>query len=169
MKKYCITIPATITLLLLIILSASYIIYINLPIRCKNIQQLNNLLGIEINSSEIESIDYTFDKSCDPICSTIIMDIETDNLEIYDYFEATSETSPGLLNDLSNSGKDVDNISYYGIRYEELKVNTFLSTEYRPYYVYLISYKDTQTLTIVTSIPQYVNIDEVAICKRPMT
>lgn len=136
-------------------------------ISCDDIKQLNDLLGIELDSLIIKDISCKTSKN-DQYPSTIIdIDIKSNTHELFDYFDTTSQLPPGLISYLEEKGIDINKINYTGVRYEELKVPKLspFSEEYRPYEIWLISIgnsnnnNSSEILSMISNIPYEIKVD----------
>mgnify|MGYP001039187916 CR=1 FL=1 len=109
MKK--IHIIALVITLVLICLTVFSSLKINCSqISCDDIKQLNDLLGIELDSLIIKDISCKTSKN-DQYPSTIIdIDIKSNNHELFDYFDTTSQLPSGLISYLEEKGIDINKI-----------------------------------------------------------
>ena len=134
-------------------------------ISCNDIKQLNDLLGVELDSFTIKDISCKTSKN-DQYPSTIMdIDIKSNTHKLFDYFDTTSQMPPSLISYLEEKGIDINKINYTGVRYAELKVPLSpFSEEYRPYEIWLISISDnannsSEALSMISNIPYEIKVN----------
>lgn len=129
---------------------------------CNNLDDLSAIVGIDLNKYQIDEIKSEVTKDEDGSTEILIKVKAGKDEKIFKEFNESNQAPPRVIDALKEFGVDTQSLSRFGVKHKELSVRKtmpFLETEYRPYEVWLLSYKQSDTVFIYTCVPEEIKVN----------